>query len=139
MTEKATIQSIDEYIAQQAPEVQELLQSIRKVIKEAAPEAKEKISYAIPTFEQHGNLVHFAAFKKHIGFYPTPGGITAFDAELKEYPQSKGGVQFPYQKPIPYDLIRRIVEYRVQSNIELAQAKMLKKKKAASTTSPKVK
>lgn len=110
--------SIDEYIDQFSPEVQEILRTIRKVIKEVAPEAEEKISYQMPTFVLNGNLVHFAAYKKHIGFYPTPSGIEAFKEELSMYKGAKGSVQFPINKTIPYDLIREIVKYRVEENIK---------------------
>ncbi|AIQ11419.1 iron chaperone [Paenibacillus durus] len=127
MKEKITYSSIDEYIAACTPEVQDVLQTLRKVIQESAPDAKEKISYQMPTFELHGNLVHFAAFKKHIGFYPAPSGIEAFQEEVKEYHKSKGTLQFPLDKPLPYDLISRIVKYRVASNIEKAEAKSKKK------------
>ncbi|WP_025689156.1 iron chaperone [Paenibacillus zanthoxyli] len=127
MKEKITYSSIDEYIAACTPEVQEILQTLRQVIQESAPDAKEKISYQMPTFELHGNLVHFAAFKKHIGFYPAPSGIEAFKEEVKEYHKSKGTLQFPLDQPLPYDLISRIVKYRVASNIEKAEAKLKKK------------
>lgn len=125
--EKITYQSIDEYISQFSPEVQEILQTLRRVIKESAPDAKEKISYQMPTFDLHGNLVHFAAFTKHIGFYPTPSGIATFQHELSPYKSAKGSVQFPIDKPLPYDLIRRIVEFRVAQNIEKAECQKKKK------------
>ena len=107
------ISTIDEYIAQFPDDVQVLLQEIRKVIKEVVPEAQEKISYQIPTFYLNGNLVHFAAYKNHIGFYPTASGIEAFKDEISAYKNAKGSVQFPLNKPIPFNLIRRIVEFRV--------------------------
>ncbi len=88
------------------------------MIKEAAPEATEKISYQMPTFYLHGNLVHFAAYKKHIGFYPSPSGIEAFKEEISSYKWAKGSVQFPLDKPIPYELIRKITIYRVKENVE---------------------
>lgn len=128
MKEKITYSSIDEYISTCAPEVQETLQTLRKVIQEAAPDAKEKISYQMPTFDLHGNLVHFAAFKKHIGFYPAPSGIEAFQEEVQKYHKSKGTLQFPMDEPLPYDLISRIVKYRAASNIAKAEAKSNKKK-----------
>ncbi|BCG57397.1 iron chaperone [Paenibacillus sp. URB8-2] len=128
MKEQITYGSIDEYISTCTPEVQDILQTLRKVIQESAPDAKEKISYQMPTFDLHGNLVHFAAFKKHIGFYPAPSGIEAFKEELKEYHKSKGTLQFPIDQPLPYDLISRIVKYRVASNMEKAEAKSKKKK-----------
>ena len=117
------IQTIDEYI-QQAPEnVQEILQTLRRVIQEEAPEAQEAISYQMPTFVLNGNLVHFAAFKNHIGFYPVPSGIMAFEQELASYKQGKGSVQFPLNQPMPYDLIRRIVRFRAAENLEKAKSK----------------
>lgn len=112
------IETIDEYIRQAPADVQEILQTLRRVIQEEAPEAKETISYQLPTFMLNGNLVHFAAFKNHIGFYPVPSGITAFQQELAAYKQGKGSVQFPLDQPMPYDLIRRIVRFRVAENLE---------------------
>ncbi|MDF2700352.1 MAG: hypothetical protein K0Q49_1910 [Haloplasmataceae bacterium] len=126
--EDKTFKSIDEYILQFSPEVQEKLNTLRNVIKESAPDAYEKISYQMPTFDLHGNLVHFAAFKNHIGFYPAPSGIVAFKNELTEYKSAKGSVQFPIDKPLPYDLIRKIVKFRVVENINQANAKLKKKK-----------
>ncbi|HBS47400.1 MAG TPA: hypothetical protein DEA91_28395 [Paenibacillus sp.] len=93
------------------------------MIKEAAPDAKEKISYQMPTFELHGNLVHFAAFKNHIGFYPTPNGIDAFKEELSVYKGAKGSIQFPLNEPMPYELISKIVKFRVAENIQKAEDK----------------
>ncbi|MBP1755451.1 MAG: hypothetical protein H6Q59_1849 [Firmicutes bacterium] len=113
MTEYTTI---DEYIATFSPEIQTILMNIRNIIKEVVPEATEKISYQMPTFYLNGNLVHFAAFKKHIGFYPTPSGIEAFQKELAGYKGAKGSIQFPLNQPIPYDLIRRIVLYRLDES-----------------------
>ncbi|KUO75863.1 MAG: hypothetical protein APF81_05385 [Desulfosporosinus sp. BRH_c37] len=123
-----TLNSIDEYISKSPLEIQETLKILRKVIKEAAPEAEEKISYQMPTFALHGNLVHFAACKKHIGFYPTPSGIDSFKHELSEYKGSKGSVQFPIEKPLPYELIREIVKFRVAENVNKAEDKLKKKK-----------
>jgi len=125
---KLTQESIDNYISNFPPEIQEKLKEIRKVIKESAPEAVEKISYQMPTFVLHGNLVHFAAFKNHIGFYPTPSGIDAFKRELSEYKGAKGSVQFPIEKPLPYQLISKIVKYRVVENINQAESKLRKKR-----------
>lgn len=125
---KNTYGSIDEYILQFPLEIQEILKNIRRVIKEAAPEAEERISYQMPTFVLHGNLVHFAAFKNHIGFYPTPSGIDVFKEELSEYKGAKGSVQFPLSKPIPYNLIGEIVKYRVIENVKKAEDKSKKKK-----------
>lgn len=124
---KVTYETVDQYIADFAPEVQELLQSLRKVISEAAPEAVEKISYQMPTWFLHKNLVHFAAFKNHIGFYPAPRGIEAFKEELARYKGAKGSVQFPIQEPLPYDLIARIVKFRVAENQQQAAEKGKKK------------
>ncbi|MEN6313483.1 MAG: DUF1801 domain-containing protein [Clostridiaceae bacterium] len=110
--------SIDEYIKDFPPETQKKLEQIRTIIKEAAPDAKEKISYQMPAFTLNGNLVYFAAFKNHIGFYPTPSGIEAFKDELKAYKNAKGSVQFPLDKPLPVELISRIVKYRVEENLK---------------------
>lgn len=107
-------ETIDQYIAGFPPETQKILQEVRRVISLAAPQAQEKISYQMPTFYLKKNLVHFAAFKNHLGFYPTPSGTEKFTSELAEYKTSKGAIQFPWSKPIPYDLIRRITEYRVE-------------------------
>jgi len=117
---------IDEYIAQFSPKIQKILKELRKVIKEFAPDAEEKISYRMPTFYLHGNLVHFACHKTHIGFYPTPSGIEHFKDELSEYKTSKGAVQFPIDKPIPYELISKIVKFRVNENVEKADSKSKK-------------
>lgn len=114
---KITYESIDDYISQFSLEVQEILQTLRKVIQESAPDAKEKISYQMPTFSLHGNLVHFAAYKNHIGFYPAPSGINAFKDELSEYKCAKGSIQFPIGEPLPYELVSRIVQYRVIENL----------------------
>lgn len=116
MEDNKSITTIDEYIAQFSPEIQKKLQALRKVIKEAAPDAGEKISYGMPTFTLKGNLAHFAAYKTHIGFYPTPSGIEAFKDKLAEYKYSKGAVQFPISKPLPFDLVREIVTFRVRES-----------------------
>jgi uncharacterized protein YdhG (YjbR/CyaY superfamily) len=116
--------NIDDYITRFPTDVQDILQKIRTIIKEAAPAAEERISYQMPTFYLRGNLVHFAAFKNHIGFYPTPSGIEQFKDELSPYKGAKGSVQFPLDqpgRPIPYDLIRRIVEFRVREASEKAK------------------
>lgn len=125
---KVTYESVEQYISAYAPEVQEILQTLRKVIREAAPEAEEKISYQMPTFFLHKNLVHFAAFKNHIGFYPAPQGIEAFKEELAKYKGAKGSVQFPIHEPLPYELITRIVKFRVEENQQQAAGKAKKKK-----------
>ncbi|MFX0012021.1 MAG: iron chaperone, partial [Candidatus Hermodarchaeota archaeon] len=105
---RTKIETIDEYISKFPENVQEILQNLRKTISKSAPEAREAISYQIPTFKLNGNLVHFAAYKNHIGFYPTPSGIEAFKNELTSYKVSKGTIQFPLNKPIPFDLIQKI-------------------------------
>lgn len=125
---KINYESIDDYISNFSPEVQQILQTLRTVIKELVPDAKEKISYQMPTFALHGNLVHFAAYKNHIGFYPAASGIAAFKSELEQYKGSKGAIQFPIEEPIPYDLISKIVQFRVAENIERAENKLKKKK-----------
>ena len=112
-TPQAAPRNIDEYLSGFPPEVRIILQKIRALIHENAPGAQEAMKYGIPTFTLNGNLVHFAAFKTHIGFYPTPGGITKFKQELAAYKSAKGSVQFPLDQPIPYDLIARIVKFRV--------------------------
>lgn len=112
-------EKIDTYITQFPPEVQEILQRIRKIIAEIAIDAVETINYQIPTFKLNGkNLVHFAGYKKHIGFYPTPTGIEKFKTELSKYETSKGAVKFPLNKPIPYELIDMIVRFRVNEQIK---------------------
>lgn len=118
MKETATPKTIDEYISQFPEDVQTILEKIRSVIKESAPEATERVSYQMPTFYLRGNLVHFAAYKKHIGFYPTPSGIEAFKNELSMYKSAKGSVQFPLDKPMPYELINKIVKFRLAENSE---------------------
>lgn len=109
--------SIAEYIATFPPTVQMILEELRSAIKNAAPEAEETINYAIPTFVLNGNLVHFAAYKNHIGFYPAPSGIEAFKEELSEYPMAKGSVQFPIDQPLPVALISQIVAFRRSENL----------------------
>ena len=126
---KKGFSSIDEYIAQFPPEIQKILEQVRATIKAAAPDATEKISYQMPTFYQHGNLVHFAAWNTHIGFYPAPTGMSQFDAELAKYESGKGSVRFPINQPMPLDLITRIVTYRVEENTRNAAEKKAKKKK----------
>jgi uncharacterized protein YdhG (YjbR/CyaY superfamily) len=107
-------QNIDEYIANFPSNVQKILQKIRKTIQKAAPEAKEAIKYQIPTFTLNGNLIHFAAYKNHIGIYPAPRGAEEFKKELANYEGGKGTAQFPLDKPIPYDLITRMVKFRLK-------------------------
>ena len=126
---KTTYESIDHYISTFPPDIQEILESIRQVIREAAPEAAEKISYQMPTFAQQGNVVHFAAFKHHIGFYPAPSGIEEFEQELAPYKAGKGTIQFPLGQPMPMELIAKIVKFRVSENLTKAEQKAAKKKK----------
>lgn len=119
----ADYQTVDAYIAAFPEEVQVKLQALREAVRAAAPEAEERISYRMPTFTLHGNLVHFAAFARHIGFYPAPRGIAAFQQELSRYKGAKGSVQFPLDEPLPLELISRIVAFRVAENREKAAAK----------------
>jgi uncharacterized protein YdhG (YjbR/CyaY superfamily) len=117
---KKQLKTIDEYIATFPKEVQDVLEKIRSAIRESAPKAEEAISYGIPAFRLNGSRgsVYFAGWKNHIGFYPTPPGIEAFKKELAPFKQQKGSVQFPLDKPIPYDLVKKIVRYRVTGNLE---------------------
>lgn len=118
---KSDFTTIPEYIARFPEHVRSILEELLKVIRETAPEAEEAISWGMPTFRLHGNLVHFAAYKHHIGFYPGSSAIDAFREELPPYKHSKGTVQFPIDKPIPFDLVRKIVRYRVKENSEKQQ------------------
>jgi uncharacterized protein YdhG (YjbR/CyaY superfamily) len=113
--------NIDDYIASFPPETRIILYRLRETIRKAAPEAKETINYGIPTFTLKGNLVHFAGFKNHIGFYPTPSGIDAFKKELSVYEGAKGSVKFPASELLPFELVGRIVEFRVRENLEKAK------------------
>lgn len=114
---RSTANSIDEYIAEFPSDTQKVLQELRALIKATAPDAIEKISYAIPTFDLNGrHLVHFAGYEKHVGFYPGASGVQAFKEEFKSYKSAKGSVQFPLGQPLPKELIRRIVEFRVEEN-----------------------
>ncbi|MEL1243790.1 DUF1801 domain-containing protein [Flavobacterium sp. DGU11] len=117
---------IDDYIAGFPDDVQKLLQEVRKIVQKSAPEAIEKISYGMPAFTLNGNLVYFAAFKNHIGFYALPSGNKAFQEELSAYKTGKGSIQFPFDKPLPVKLIQKIVKFRIAENDEKAK---LKKKK----------
>jgi len=116
MDPRRHFQTIDEYINTFPKEVQDILEKLRQTIQKAAPEATEAISYGIPTFQLHGNLVHFAAYRNHIGFYPASGAIEAFKKELSRYKGSKGTVQFPINQPLPLGLIKTMVKYRVKEN-----------------------
>jgi uncharacterized protein YdhG (YjbR/CyaY superfamily) len=120
---KAAISTIDDYIASFPKNVQKILKSLHKTIKTAAPEAVERISYRMPAFSQNGILVYFAAFKNHIGFYPTASGVKAFKKELSVYNGGKGSIQFPIDKPLPLALISRIVKFKVSENIEKSKKK----------------
>ena len=115
-TSNTEFHNIDEYIAMLPKEVQDKLREMRELIQETVPEAEEIISYKMPTFRLNGILVHFAAYKNHIGFYPTPSGIEAFKDELSIYKHSKGSVQFPLEEPLPFDIIRKIVVFRINEN-----------------------
>ena len=114
MTSGSSPKTIDEYIAGFPKDVQKILKKVRAVVRAAAPDAQERIAYQMPTYAMGKNLAHFAAFKNHIGFYPTPNGISSFEKQLSKYKRGKGSVQFPMDKPIPLALIKRIVEYRVK-------------------------
>jgi uncharacterized protein YdhG (YjbR/CyaY superfamily) len=124
MASKRQFRTIDEYIAEFPENIRNILEEFRRVIREAAPQAKEAMRYGIPTFRLNGNLVHFAAFKNHIGFYPTPSAIKAFNKELAPYKQAKGSVQFPIGSPVPYDIVRKIVIYRVEESLETGKKEM---------------
>ena len=126
-TRRLHYNTIDEYIATFPLEVQKILQELRQTIHAAAPQATEKISYQMPTFYLHGNLVHFAAYKHHIGFYPAPTGIEQFARELSRYEGSKGAIRFPIDQPLPLDLIARIVKYRVGENMAKVDKKAKRK------------
>lgn len=116
-------ETIDEYIASFPPNIRKLLKEMRTTIQKAAPKAEEAIKYAMPTFVLNGNLVHFAAFKNHIGFYPAPQGIEEFKKELSKYKGAKGSVQFPLDEPLPLSLVTKIVKFRVAKNMEKAKTK----------------
>jgi uncharacterized protein YdhG (YjbR/CyaY superfamily) len=121
--EKAGYRTIDEYIAACPEDVQAKLQTVRATIRAAAPDAEERISYAMPAFALKGNLVYFAALKNHIGFYPMPSGIEAFQQETAAYVSTKGALRFPLSQPLPLDLITKIVRFRVAENLARAKAK----------------
>ena len=121
--------SIDLYIAHFSGRTRELLEEIRRIIRSEAPQAREKISYQMPTYDLFGNLVHFAGYDRHIGFYPGANGIASFKAEINAYKNAKGSVQFPLDKPLPEDLIRRIVRFRIAENTACEAERIAKKKK----------
>lgn len=129
--------TVDEYIAAFPADMQKLLQQMRQTIRKVVPDAEEVIGYGIPTYKLNGNLVHFGGFKNHVGFYPAPHGLQAFADELSKYKGAKGSVQFPKDEPLPIDLIKRIVEYRVQQNMEVKPAKKAATKKAAAKPATK--
>lgn len=114
-------ENIDEYIADFPLQIQNILKKLRSTIRESAPEASERISYRMPAFDQKGILVYFAVNKNHIGFYPTSSPIVKFRDELEAYGFSKGAIRFPIDKPLPYDLISRIVKFRLSENLEKAE------------------
>jgi uncharacterized protein YdhG (YjbR/CyaY superfamily) len=122
-TERIQFPDIDSYIASFPKETQVILEQLREAIRKAAPEAKETINYGMPTFTLKGNLVHFAAFKNHIGFYPTPAGIEEFKKELSVYKGAKGSVQFPIEDPLPLELITKIVKFRVRMSKDNSKSK----------------
>ncbi|MFV0343853.1 MAG: iron chaperone [Anaerocolumna sp.] len=130
---KKTIQTIDAYIEQCPSEVQESLSALRQFIQECAPEAKEKISWGMPTYDYYGNLIHFAAAKKHIGIYPGENGVAAFKDKLTEYKTSKGAIQIPFHKPMPYDLLKEIIAYRIKENIQIKESREVNKKSSKSS------
>jgi len=114
MAERSKARSIDEYIAEFPPETRKVLEEMRALIRATAPAATETMSYSIPTFDLDGrHLVHFAGYKRHVGLYPTPEGIVAFSDELASYKTAKGSVQFPLDQPLPSDLVRRMVKFRI--------------------------
>lgn len=117
-TLKKRFETIDEYIATFPRNVQDILEELRQTIRDSAPDAKETISYQMPAFKLKGNLVYFAAWKRHIGFYPTSSAISEFKKELSHYGVTKGSVRFPINEPIPFDLIGKIVKYRVKENLD---------------------
>jgi len=119
---RRTPRDVDDYIAGFPEDVREVLEKLRATIREAAPRAEEAIKYQIPTFTLNGNLVHFAAFARHVGFYPTPDAIVAFKDELSRYPSAKGSVQFPLDRPIPFGLVKRIVRFRVKQALQVPGA-----------------
>jgi uncharacterized protein YdhG (YjbR/CyaY superfamily) len=116
-TPKKEFKTIDEYIVTFPKNIQTILQEMRQAIRDAAPQAEEAISYQMPAFKQNGILVYFAAFKNHISFFPTASGVVAFKEELADYVASKGTVQFPLDKPIPFELVKKIVRFRVKENL----------------------
>ena len=123
---RTTARNVDEYLASVPSTVSITLEKVRKTIKAAAPDAEEVLSYQMPAYKYYGMLVYFAAHTNHIGFYPFPGAIEAFKKELSAYERAKGSVKFPFNKPIPFGLIGKIIKFRVKENLEKAKAKSLK-------------
>ncbi len=128
MEEKKKLETIDEYIAEYPAELQVIMQELREFIKKCVPEATERISWGMPTFYLQGNLVHFAMNKGYIGLYPGESGVSVFIDDLADYSTTKGSIHLPLNKPIPYDLINRIVEYRIDENKKIVQERLEKKK-----------
>jgi uncharacterized protein YdhG (YjbR/CyaY superfamily) len=126
-TKTAPVNTIDDYIGSCPPAIRDRLEQLRETIRKAAPAATEKISYGMPAFALEGSLVYFAAWKKHIGFYPFPSAIDAFKKELSVYEGAKGSIKFPVDKPLPIGLIIKIVKFRVKENLEIKKQKELKK------------
>lgn len=115
--EKKSTKALDGYFDKFPPSIRKILENIRNLIRKQVPEAEEIMAYGVPTFRHHGNLIHYAAFKKHIGIYPSPTVITHFARELEPYSTSRGTVRFPLSQPIPYDLIERMVAYRLSGQL----------------------
>ena len=130
--DKNAVNTIDDYIGQFSAEVQDRLRAVRNAIREVAPDAVEKINYQLPTFHQLGNVVHFAAFKDHISLFPGASGVEAFADRLSGFKTSKGTIQFPYNQPLPIDLIKEVAQYRIAENIRLSQMKKQKTNKFVS-------
>lgn len=117
MKVQADVEAVEAHLATFSPQVQEILQALRSCIREEAPQALERMAYGLPTFWQDGNLVHYSAWAHHVGLYPGASGVAAFEAELAPYPRSKGAIRFPLDQPLPLDLVRRIVRYRLEENL----------------------
>jgi uncharacterized protein YdhG (YjbR/CyaY superfamily) len=124
---RVSARNVSEYIALCAPQVRARLEQIRETVRRAAPDALERISYGIPTFSQHGNLVHFAAYEHHVGFYPGASAIASFAKQLPTYATSKGTVQLPLDRPVPLELVAKIVRFRVAEDLERHAAKIDKR------------
>lgn len=136
MKSGAAVTTVEDYIAGFPPTVQKILKQVRATVRKAAPEAVEAIKYGLPTLVQDGNLVHYGAFKAHLGFYALPSGNAAFRRELKSYRQGRGSLQFPFDQPVPYALIARIVAFRVQENASKATARRGGAKRRLSSAQP---